>query len=65
MKQKQENSEQFELRKKKASLWDKITRRFLKFLYSILYIKLKIFERAFQRHIICAILISNEEDMLI
>ena len=65
MKQKQENSEQFELRKKKASLWDKITRRFLKFFYSILHIKLKIFERAFQRRIICVILISNEEDMLI
>ena len=31
----------------------------------LLHIKLKIFERAFQRHIICAILISNEEDMLI
>ena len=65
MKQKQENSEQFELRKKKASLWDKSTRRFLKFLYSILHIKLKIFKRAFQRRIICVILISNEEDMLI
>ena len=65
MKQKQENSEQFELRKKKASLCDKITQRFLKFLYSGLHIKLKIFERSFQRRIICAILTSNEEDMLI
>ena len=44
---KQENLEQYELRKKKASLWDKITRRFLKFLYIILHIKLKIFPTAY------------------
>ena len=53
------------MRKKKASLCDKITQGFLKFLYSILHIKLKTFERAFQRRIICTILTNNEEDMLI
>ena len=52
------------MRKKKVLLCDRITWRILRVLYSILQIKLKIFERAFQRRIICAILINNEEDML-
>ena len=62
MEQKQENSEQSELRKKKVTHCDRITWRFLEVLCSILHIKLKIIERAFQRRIICIIWISNEGD---
>ena len=42
----------------------KLQEDFLAVLYSILHIKLKIFERAFQRHIICVILTNNEGDMV-
>ena len=60
---KQAKLEQFKLRQIHMRLWGRFSWRFLKVYWIKLHTMLKFIERAFQRHITCAIWTRNERDI--